>query len=442
MSIPSVPNPFLVGAALDFSAAPLEFLQRNHATYGDIYRLRIGPVDLYSLGSVELVRQVLVTDAALYRKTDRMKAGLGPFLGNGLFLSDGEFWRRQRRLAAPAFHTRRIAAYAETIATYARDMVDGWQDGDERDISVDMMDITLRVVSKTLFDADLTSGDSAQVAHAMEEIVRVSNDHIKAIANLPMWVPTAHNQAIRRNVAMLDEVVLAIIAQRRESGEDTGDLMSMLLLAQDEDGTHMTDQQVRDEVMTIFLAGHETTAIALTWALYLLSQHPQVEAALIEEVDGVLGDRPPTYADLDALAYTEMVIKETMRLYPPVWNTGRSPYERAELAGLTIMPTDVLLITPYLLHHDERYWDAPEVFDPERFHPEREAEHVRYAYIPFGAGPRICIGNHFAMMEAQLILASIVQRYRIRLTVEPPILPEPLITLRPQGGMPVRLVAR
>jgi cytochrome P450 len=425
----------LAGSLFDFARDPLGFLQHVSLTYGDIAHFSAGPGDYYLLSGPEYIHQVLVGKPDKFQKEQIDKVVLGRVLGNGLLLNDGAPWRRQRRLAQPAFHTKRIQAYAEAMVNAANQLIDEWPDGEQREIGYEMMKVTLQIVARTLFDTEV-SGEFVKVHEALQELQDIAVSQIRMGVALPEWLPLPMNSRQRKYRAMLDDIVLRIIRERRASGEDRGDLLSMLLMAQDEDdGSGMSDEQVRDEVMTIFLAGHETTATALTWVWYLLSQHPEAEKRLHDELDRVLGGRAPGLADLPQLKYAEMIVKETMRLYPPAWNFGRQSVEDIEIGGYTIRKGSTVFISPYVMHHHHQYFENPEVFDPERFSPENEARITKFSYIPFGAGPRVCIGNSFAMMEAQLILATIAQRQRLSLLSGQDVALEALVTLRPRHGI-------
>jgi cytochrome P450 len=388
------------------------------------------------------VHDVLVKRASKFYKPRQTKTIFNRFLGNGLIVSDGDFWKRQRKLAQPAFHTRRIEAYAQTMVEYTHKLMDGWHDGEARDADQEMMKLTMSIVAKTLFDADV-SGDADEIGAAMTVIQEIVNKQFNSLLPpLPEWIPTQENRREHKAVEALDRVIGRIINERRASGEDKGDLLSMLLLAEDENGERMTDSQVRDEAMTLFLAGHETTSNALTWTWYLLSQHPEVEAKLHDELAIVLGGRAPTLADLGQLKYTEMIIKESLRLYPPAWGFSREPLEDVEVGGYTLEKGKPVFVIPYIQHRDPRWFDTPERFLPERWGEGLEERLPKNAYIPFGGGPRICIGNSFALMEARLLLATIAQQYRLTLKPGYTVTPEPLITMRVKGGLPVTLHAR
>jgi cytochrome P450 len=325
------------------------------------------------------------------------------------------------------------------MVAYTQEMIDGWHEGETRRFDTDMMKLTMRIVAKTLFDADV-QGDAERVGATLAVILENTNERINAVMNLPEWMPTPRRLATRSAVSELDSIINRIIAERRANKADRGDLLSMLLLAQDDDGSDMSDRQLRDEMMTIFLAGHETTAMALTWTWYLLAQHPDVLAKLQAEADAVLGKRAATVADLAALPYNEQVVKEAMRLYPPAPGAARQPVEDVRVGNYTLPQGALINVSIYAAHHDPALYPDPERFDPERFTPEAEKARHRYAYLPFGGGPRICIGNSFAMMEARLILATMVQHTAPELVAGQTITPVQMVTVRPKDGM--RMVVR
>ncbi|NDJ63250.1 MAG: cytochrome P450 [Chloroflexi bacterium] len=410
--------------------------------YGDQVYYHFFPMHMYMFSHPDDIHDILVKQADKFHKSTFYKQILSRFLGNGMLISDGEFWKRQRKLAQPAFHHKRIVSYADTMVRYTERMMAGWQHGQVIDAADAMMKLTLAIVGKTLFDADVDA-EAKTVGEAMEVIQHTSTHSANALIALPDWVPTAQNRERRRAVAALDAIVMRMIRERRESGEDKGDLLSMLLLAVDEqDGTGMTDQQARDEALTLFLAGHETTSNALAWTWYLLGEHPEAEARLHAELDRVLAGRAPTMADLKDLPYTEQVIKESMRLYPPAPGFSRQVIEAVEIGGCTVPKGASVFIFSYAVHRDERWFPNPLAFQPERWTPEFEKGLPKYAYFPFGGGPRICIGNSFAMMETQLVLATMAQRFQLKLVPGQEIVPEALITLRPRNGVQVELIER
>jgi cytochrome P450 len=420
---------------------PLAYAKWVSDTYGGLVYTRFGPVRFYMVADADLTHDILVTQNDKFHKAKTVKEVFRPFIGNGLLLSEGDFWKRQRKLTQPAFHSKRIQSYADTMVAHTERMLDTWRDSQPVWIDRAMMKLTLNIVCKTLFDADV-SGDADRVGDLMTETLEAASDRLNAAIRLPEWLPTPKRRRQKAMIAELDAIIQRFISERRATREDKGDLLSMLLLAQDEDGSQMTDQQLRDEVMTLFIAGHETTAVALSWTWYLLSQNPDKLATLLDEVDSVLGGRSPTLADLPNLAYTEMVVKEAMRLYPPTAGVSREPVEDVVVGGYTLPKGTMIIISAYAMHRNPRYFADPEAFIPERFSKENEANIPHYAYLPFGGGPRVCIGNQFALMEARLILATILSRWELRLEPGQTIAPEQLITIRPKHGLRMKPVAR
>jgi cytochrome P450 len=357
-------------------------------------------------------------------------------LGEGLLTSEDSLHRRQRRLAQPAFHRQRIASYASTMVTYAERTASHWQHGETLDISQEMTRLTLAIVGKTLFDADVES-EAVEIGKALTTIIELFNMLLLPFSELLERLPLPHVRRFERAKARLDQTIYRLIEERRQSRSDRGDLLSMLLLAQDDegDGGGMSDQQVRDEAMTIFLAGHETTANALTWTWYLLSQNPEAEAQLHAELDRVLGDRSPTFDDVPHLPYTEMVLSEAMRLYPPAWAIGRLAIQEHPIGDYVIPKGSLVLLSQYVTHRDPRFFPNPERFDPTRWTPEAKASRPQYAYFPFGGGPRRCIGEGFAWMEGVLVIAALARQWRMRLAPGAKIAIQPVITLRPKSGV-------
>src|SRR5713226_476110 len=418
---------------------PLEYFTKIAREYGDIAGLRVLNFKTIFINHPDLIEEVLVTNARKYSKGRVLRANRHVF-GEGLLTSEGDFWLRQRRLAQPAFHRLRIASYAATMVDYAQRMLEGWHHGEERDAHQEMMRLTLRIVGKTLFDADVER-DAQEVGKSLELLLEVGADFRRTIF-VPHWLPTPANLRVKSEVAHIEKILYRIIAERRASGRDAGDLLSMLLHAQDEDGSRMTDRQLRDEVITLFLAGHENTALALSWTWWLLAQNPQAEAKLYAELDAVLAGRSPTLEDLPKLRYTDHVISESMRLYPPAWGMARLAIEDAEIGGYRIPKGSGVSLSQWVVHRDLRWFEAPQEFRPERWEGDLLKRLPRFAYFPFGGGPRQCIGNTFALMEATLILATIAQKYRLRLVPGHPVVPLASITLRPRYGVRVLLESR
>jgi cytochrome P450 len=396
---------------------------------------------LYLINHPDLIERVLVTNNRNFIKDKGMRIrSLRRLFGNGLLTSEGEFWIRQRRLAQPAFHRERIAGYGEVMVESTERMINNWRPGETRDIHQDMMHLTLEIVVKTLFGGD-SSVESNDVGQALDVIA--NHFASQSVYVMPLsFLPTPGQLRLERAIKQLEKIIHQIIRMRRDRLQERNDLLTLLLQARDEDGSRMTDQQLRDEVMTLFLAGHETTALALSWSWYLLAQHPEVERKLVDELKATLNGSSPTVADLRRLRYTEMVVKESMRLYPPAWVLGREAIRGFELGGYSIPSGAQLMISPWLMHRDPRYFDQPEEFRPERWASEQIKQLPKYAYFPFGGGPRLCIGNSFAMMEATVILATIAQRFHLDLATSQRVTALPSITLRPKRGVTVIVTPR
>jgi cytochrome P450 len=431
----------LVGNLLDYSRDPLEFLARSSREYGDLVRLQFPGPPAYLLSNPDHIEWILVGHNRNFIKDRLTKQMLG-ILGDGLLTSDGEFWRRQRRLAQPAFHRERTDNYAETMVAYTERMLKEWRHGEERDVHRDMMRLTLEIVAKTLFDADI-GGEAEEVGSSLGTVMTHFSDQGNNVflRMLPDSVPTPSNLRFRRANRRLEEFIYGIIEERRRSGRDAGDLLSMLLQARDEDGGRMSDRQLRDEVMTVVMAGHETTAIALSWTFYLLGEHPEVEQKLYSELSEAV-DGPPTVADLPRLPYTDMVIKEAMRLYPPAWAIGREALDECEIGGFRVPAGTQMFISQWVVHRDARLFESPQAFYPERWRDGLEKTLPKYAYFPFGGGPRLCVGQSFARMEAVLLLATIARKFRLAPVAAQTIATQPSITLRPKNGIKVTLEER
>ncbi len=428
----------LTGNLPEFRHDLLGFLTRCAREYGDFVAFRLGPRRLILLSDPDSIDYVLVTAARNFTKHFALRMN-SLLLANGLLTSEGDFWLRQRRLIQPAFQRDRVSAYGGVMVAYTERLLAGWRDGETRDLHAEMMRLTLEIVAKTLFDADV--GDhTSNVGAALEVAMASFVSRLFKMFPLPRWLPTPGNLRLKRAVRRLDAIIYGLIEQRRRDATPRSDLLSMLVQAQDEDGTRMTSRQVRDEAMTLFLAGHETTAIALSWLWYLLAQHPEVEARLLDELRSVLGGRAPTVADLPRLRYTDMVVTESMRLYPPVYTIGREPIADCEIAGYPVTAGTTLLMSQWVMHRDPRFYEDPLEFRPERWADGLARRLPKYAYFPFGGGPRTCIGNTFAQMEAVLILATMAPRFHFDLVPGHPVEPGPSITLRPRSG--IRAVLR
>ncbi|MBX7080945.1 MAG: cytochrome P450 [Nannocystaceae bacterium] len=423
---------------------PLTHLTDARERYGDAVTFRVGPFRFVALADPALAQHVLVRNHRNYVKS-RSYEGLRLVLGQGLVTSEGEHWRKQRKLAQPAFHRQRLAALADTMGACVRETVDGWERRADPaiDVHAEMMALTLAIVARTLFGTDLAEDggtDLRALGPAVTVALHKANEHAESLIRLPLWWPTRSNRRFAKAKRLLDDIVQGIIERRRRSGEVRDDLLGTLMAATDEDGGGgMSDAQLRDEVMTLFLAGHETIATATSWTFMLLHQHPEIAARMREEATRVLGGRTPGFDDLPQLPYTGQVIDEAMRLYPPVWIVERQALAPDQIGPWHVPKGTIVAVSPWLMHRHPELWPDPLRFDPERFAPGQLGERAKLAYLPFGAGPRVCIGNHFALMEAKIILATVVQRFAIAVDDPASIRLEPKVTLRPEGGMKGRL---
>ena len=428
----------LLGVYLEFRKNPPEFLARMAREYGDVVFLQLGRQQVYFVNHPDLTRDILVTEQHKYKKS-RMLERARVLLGDGLLTSEGNFHKRQRRLVQPAFHRDRLIGYGATMAECACIARDRWRNGQLMDVSQEMMRLTMDIVARTLFSARVDD-EADEIGTAMSDVLELFEVILLPFSEILEKLPLPSVRRFHRARQRLDTTIYRMIAERRASGEDKGDLLSMLLLAQDEEGEgSMTDVQVRDEALTLFLAGHETTANALTWAWYLLSQNHEAEARFHAELDEVLGGRAPAVEDLARLPYTTAVLSEALRLYPPAWAVGRRTLEDVELGGFPVPQGKVVLMSTYVSHRDPRWFRDPAAFRPERWLTEEEPARPKFAYFPFGGGARVCIGERFAWMEGALLLAAIGQKWKLALAPGHPVAIRPLITLRPRYGM--RMIA-
>jgi cytochrome P450 len=418
------------------------FLTRCARQYGDVIFFRFLNVPICLVAHPDGIEQVLVRNHANFLKSRDYRA-LKPVLGNGLLTSEGEFWQAQRKLIQPAFRHENIVTYARIITDSAAAMLAGWRDGETRDVHEEFMSATLDIVAKSLFGSDV-SGEARGVGQAVAVVMEQFIGQANMAFVLPDRIPIPKSARLRRSMKHLDNVVYRLVRARRQAAHHDTDLLGTLLETQDECGSGMTDVQLRDEIMTLFLAGHDTTANALTWTWYLLAKNPEKEEALFAELRDVLGNRAPTAADLPRMPYTEMVVKESMRLYPPAWGVGRRAIGDFEIDGYTIPAGTNFFLLQWVTQRDPRFFLDPERFDPERWRndPIRTGKLPRFAYFPFGGGPRVCIGAAFAMMEATLLLAAIAQRFRLTLAPGQTIEPLFSVTLRPKNGLRMQLHAR
>jgi cytochrome P450 len=421
----------------------LDMLRQVAREHGDIAFFRIGPLRFLLLNHPDHVEDILITRAHLFHKGRALERARR-LLGNGLLTSEDAFHLRQRRLVQPSFHKARIVGYARTMIDHAVNTSARWHDGADFDIVAEMNRLTLLIVGDTLFGTDVEA-DAERVRLALLDVFEAFPLTMSPLAPLYERVPLL--PGVRRYLKaqrVLDTVIFRMIAQRRAHPEDRGDLLSMLLLARDEghDDGRMNDRQVRDEAMTLFLAGHETTANALAWTWLLLASHPDVEQRLHEEIDSVLGARDPDPEDVARLPYTRRVLTESMRCYPPAWAVGRRAMADLNIGGYTVRQGTIVLASQYILQHDARFFAEPETFDPDRWLPERQANRPKYAYFPFGAGNRVCIGESFAWTEGILVLATLARKWRIERLDDGPVPMRAGITLRPAGPIRVRAHAR
>jgi cytochrome P450 len=438
--IPNPPGPrggYFFGRMFEAQRDPITFFQKMIAEHGDYVAVRFGPIRYFIVNDPEGARQVLVDNQKNYKKSRSYQA-LKLVLGEGLVTSEGDFWRRQRRLAQPAFHKERLASFVKTMVADTASMLDRWRAAGAVppfDVHREMMRLTLRIVTRTLFSTD-SDAEADEVGHAMSVAIEHVNEYADALVPVPIWIPTPKNLRFGRARRTLDALVLRIIDERRKAADKPNDLLSMLMSAQDEDTREqMTDRQLRDEVMTLVAAGHETTANLLTWTFYSLAQHPEVAARVKSEVTTVLGGRTPSLDDLPRLAFTRSVLDESLRLYPPAWILEREALADDQIGGYRVRRGVVVAVSPFMMHRHRRYWDRADEFDPDRFSPARATSRPKYAYLPFGGGPRLCIGNAFALMEAQIILAMIAAEWSLDLAPGFRVELDPSVTLRPRRGL-------
>jgi len=439
---PPGPAPrFLVGNLPEFGRDILGFLGDCARRYGDLVSLRLGSWPALLVNRPDLIEQVLAVRYRQFRKHSFFFRHVTAIFGNGLLTSEGELWLRQRRLAQPAFHRERLAGYAKTMVDATERHCQAWRDGERRDLHHEMMALTLHIVVRTLFGTDVGDRVVAQVGASFDAIVEEIARRFRRPFRIPDAVPTPGNLRYRRGVRRLDALVHRLIGERREAGDEGEDLLSLLLRARDEAGTRMSERQLRDEVVTLVLAGHETTALTLSWSLYLLSRHPAARQCLFEELE-LLAGRPPSIDDLPRLRYTDAVVHESLRLYPPAYVIGREAQEDCQVGGVPVPAGTTLFLSPWLLHRDPRWFEAPGEFRPERWLDGLSARLPRCAYLPFGGGPRVCIGQSFALTEAVLVLAAVSRRFSLTLDPDLVLEPFPSITLRPRSGVWMRIAER
>lgn len=422
---------------------PLQFFLRAGIEFGPVARFEMGSKPFYLITGPDEVKYVLQDNHRNYRKGyDQAK----PLMGNGLVTSEGDFWLKQRRLIQPMFNRSRLAFFSAYMIRATEEMLERWDSLAAReevaDVADEMMRLTQTIIVRAMFSTEI--GDQAEaLGAAFDETLNHLNRVLFSPSPLLTSLPTPANRRHKRALEFLDTFIYGLIRSKRRSGEDTGDLLSLLVFSRDEEtGEGMDDRQIRDELMTIFLAGHETTANALAWTWYLLAQNPEEEARLVEEVDTVLGGRPAVFDDLKNLTCIPLALHEGLRLYPPAWMFARHAVEDDVVGGFTIPKGEMLMFSPYVTHRLPQHWEDPERFDPGRFTSERSENRHKFAYFPFGGGPRLCLGNNFALIEAQLVMARMLQRFRLRLEPGVEVRPTPIATLQPRPGVPMRLVRR
>ena len=444
MMPPSVKRDFIGGHALSFRRRTTEFMS-DLAKIGDVTHFFVGKQIAYFINTPELIRDVFVTNHQKFHKglgLQKMKR----LLGEGLLTSEEDFHLRQRRMIQPAFHRQRIANYAASMVEFGEKLGNEWKDGEMREISAEMMRLTLYIVSKTLFNANVES-EAAEIAESIDKMLSGFNlmmmlPSITLLEKMPFSPFKGYHLAQEK----IDSIIYKIINERRKTGNDAGDLLSMLLLAQDEDdGGKMTDKQVRDEALTLFLAGHETTANALVWTWYLLSQNPEAEKKFHEEIDRIFPNKElPKFEDYPKLRYTEAVLAESMRLFPPAWIVGRTALTEYKIGDYKLEKDDLIFASPYVMHRDRRFWTNADKFQPERWLTENAVKEAsqKFTYFPFGGGVRRCIGEQFAWTEGVLLLATLARKWKLRLSPEQKIVLRPLVTLRSKFGMKMRVEKR
>ncbi len=440
-SLPLPPGPrgdILLGVALDFKESPLQYACYMQKAYGDVVRFRMGPSQWALVSDPKLVWEMMVERADEFRKPEVARRLWEKFLGNGILTTEGEVWRRQNRLIRPAFRKGRIAAYGDIMVEYTERMMADWKEGQELDFGEAMVGLTLEVVAKTLFDADVRSG-SARVGEAMKVLNVEMLNHVYMPVPLPRWWPTAANRRKIKAIDDIEQIVRDVIEQRRSGGEDLGDLLSMLVFSKDEAGDSLSDKEIRDQAMTMFFAGHETTAHALTWAWYLLARHPEVTQRVQADIDAVTGGEALTITHLKSLPYLEQVADECMRILPSVWVFMKEPVETTHLGGYQIPKGTQIMISPYVLQHDERWFPSPETFNPDRFEKERAKTIPKGAYVPFSGGSRICAGRNFALMEMRLILGTMLQRMEPEVPADHIPTKEAVLSMQPADGLPATI---
>jgi cytochrome P450 len=430
------------GSSREMKDDPLGFLSQCRDQYGDIVPFRMGVFPILFVNDPELIHEILVTQAHNFSKDVALKNNR-EFFGYGLLSSEGDYWKQQRKLSSPSFSPKKLESYSQIMVEHTNYMLSNWRHGNIYDIQHEMMQLTLSIATKTLFDLEIEK--------EVEELETALTDAQKHLANrmnsvllllFPEWVPFPTNVALLTAIRKIDKVIYRLIKERRSNAQGRNDLLSTFLSVEDEDGTKMTDRQIRDEVFTLFFAGHETTALTLTWTLYLLCKHPHIEEQLVSEIQQVLHGRKPTIADYGQLSFVEKTIKESMRIRPPVWAIGRECINNCQIGNYEIQKNTAVIISQWTMHHDKRYYKDPECFDPNRWTNEMIAQLPKFAYFPFGGGPRTCIGNGFAMIESVLALTTILQEFHLEFANDNSIELNPAVTLRPKNKIVLKAYKR
>ncbi|MFB7665896.1 cytochrome P450 [Kitasatospora sp. NPDC056138] len=439
--MPKIKGRPVIGNTWEFKQDRLSLFTRTFQDCGDLGSYTIAGQELYLANSVELIHEILIRHGGLFEKTDRFRSFARPLLGDGLLTATNEEHRRNRRIIQPRFRTAAVKTSTDVPARVARTVAAGWADGRVVDVRREMVKVVLGIVGQNLFSRDILN-EADELGNALTDAIHGFDSQASALVPLTIEWPTPANLRYRRAIDRLERTFYALLSERRAMTRRPDDWLNLLMETRHEDGVPIGDRQIRDEALNMFMPGHETTATALTWSFHLLAGHPRAYERLLTEVDEVLGDRPVTLQDLPRLPYALQVFKEAMRLYPPVYMFTRQATADVEVLGHRIPAGTAVVFSPYVLHRRADYFPDPERFDPDRFSPEREARIPRHAYLPFGAGHRVCIGNHHALLNGHVVLATLAQQARLRPVDGPAPVEEPMVTLRPKGGLPMRVERR
>jgi len=437
----------VIGNSGQYARDPFSFITACAEAYGDVAHFDLGPIETYMITNPADIERVLVTDDAKYRKPAFQDDAIGDLLGEGLLLSDGETWRKQRELAQPAFLMSRLSGLSEMMTDYTAEMLADWSPGDVVDVEIEMARLTVRIIVEAMFGSTIDDERVRTVQENLEPLGSRFEPNPLRFA-IPDWAPTRENREYKKALSTIEGIVWDLIEEREgthhtggagEAGEPM-DLLSILLRARDRG--EQSDENLRDEMVTMLLAGHDTTALTLTYTWYLLSEHPEVESRLHDELDSLLGGERPTFADVRGMEYTEAVLNEAMRLYPPVYTIFREPQVDVRLGGYRVPAGSAVMLPQWAVHRSERYWDSPLEFDPDRWLDERADDRPRFAFFPFGGGPRFCIGKQLSLLEARLILGTVCQQYRLEYQGDEPFDLRGSLTMHPRQAMSMRVVER